>query len=107
MLSMNIGIVTTWFERGAAYVSRAYYETLSKQCNVFIYARGGESFGTGDPNWDIPNIKWTTLNSVKIDKNDFIKWIDHNQIKLILFNEQEHWWPPVIWANEVGVHTVT
>ena len=104
---MNIGIVTTWFERGAAYVSRAYAETLSKENSIFIYARGGEAFGIGDPKWDIPNVNWTTLGSVVIDKRDFIQWIRQNEIQLIFFNEQEHWWPPVLWANEVGVKTIT
>ena len=55
---MNVGIVTTWFERGAAYVSKAYMQTLSSQHNVFIYARGGEEAGTGDPNWDLPCVTW-------------------------------------------------
>ena len=40
---MNIGIVTTWFERGAAYVSKQYKDSL-EECGhkVFIYSRGGE-----------------------------------------------------------------
>lgn len=103
---MNIGIVTTWFERGAAYVSRAYAETLSKAHQVFIYARGGESFGKNDPKWDSPNVKWATLGSFEIDEDDFKKWIQQNNIQLILFNEQEHWWPPILWAHEAGVKTV-
>lgn len=40
---MNIGLVTTWFERGAAYVSKAYLNSLKTDNNVFIYARGGEN----------------------------------------------------------------
>jgi len=36
-----VGIVTTWFERGAAYVSRAYREALQERFDVVIYARGG------------------------------------------------------------------
>ncbi|MDO9546666.1 MAG: glycosyltransferase family 4 protein [Pelolinea sp.] len=104
---MNIGIVTTWFERGAAYVSKAYFDTLSKQHRVFIYARGGESFGIGDPYWDTPNVRWTAPGSVEINRDDFEQWIYQHHIKLILFNEQEHWWQPVIWANEFGVHTVS
>lgn len=41
---MNVGIVTTWFERGAAYVSRQYLEALRSDSNnsVYIYARGGD-----------------------------------------------------------------
>ena len=37
---MHIGIVTTWFERGAAYVSRQYRDALAGQHTVFIFARG-------------------------------------------------------------------
>jgi hypothetical protein len=33
---MNIGIVTTWFERGAAYVSKAYEKTFEKGYKVCI-----------------------------------------------------------------------
>lgn len=103
---LNIGIVTTWFERGAAYVSRAYLETLSKEHNIFIYARGGENFGIGDQQWDQPNVKWSSLGSFEIDQNDFKQWIQQNNIQLIIFNEQEHWWPPILWAHEAGVKTV-
>ena len=56
---MNIGIVTTWFERGAAYVSRQFKDALSAQNNVFIYARGGESYAKGDPDWDDANVFWS------------------------------------------------
>ena len=39
---MNIGLVSTWFEKGAAYVTKAYADFLIKNGhNVFIYARGG------------------------------------------------------------------
>ncbi len=103
---MNIGIVTTWFERGAAYVSRAYAEILSREHHVYIYARGGETFGKGDPNWDKPNVRWTTNASVIIDKDDFENWIQQYQIELIIFNEQEHWWYPILWAHDAGVKTV-
>lgn len=103
---MNIGIVTTWFERGAAYVSKAYYETLSKKHNVFIYARGGEEYGINDPNWNNYPVTWAENRSLKIDKIEFEEWIKRNQIEIILFNEQEHYWPPILWANKLGVKTV-
>lgn len=47
---MRIGIITTWFERGAAYVSRQFMELLQQTDEVFIYARGGEKYAMGDPN---------------------------------------------------------
>lgn len=34
---MNVGIVTTWFERGAAYVSRQYLEALRSDSNNSVY----------------------------------------------------------------------
>lgn len=103
---MRIGIVTTWFERGAAYVSRAYLETLSTRHNVFVYARGGEFKGIGDSNWDIPNVRWAKSKNYIIDRDDFELWLHSNQIELVIFNEQEHWWPPVLWAREAGLKTV-
>ena len=39
---MNIGIVTSWFERGAAYVSRAFMQSLQELGHdVRIFVRGG------------------------------------------------------------------
>ena len=107
---MNIGIVTTWFERGAAYVSKQFEDILSGENNVFIYARGGEKSAVGNPNWDKKNVTWGTRISspfakTVIDKTDFIKWINNNSIKLIIFNEQQ-WWPPLLWCRELGVKTV-
>jgi glycosyltransferase involved in cell wall biosynthesis/GT2 family glycosyltransferase len=93
---MNIGIVTAWFERGAAYVSRAYMETISQEHNVFIYARGGEEYAIGDPRWDLPNVTWgKKLNNIYQNKYivwpDFHKWLKKNKIDLIIFNEQQSW----------------
>ena len=93
--SLNIGIVTTWFERGAAYVSRAYLETLSKEHNVFIYARGGEKYAVENPYWDKDYVTWgkrnIELHPLFIYWNDFIRWINKNNLDLIIFNEQNIW----------------
>jgi len=92
---MNIGIVTTWFERGAAYVSKAYVKTLSKQHKVFIYARGGEKFAKGDPNWDSSNVHWGNKYTGRIPSyvnwSDFYSWFTENQLQVIIFNEQISW----------------
>ncbi|WP_144280888.1 glycosyltransferase family 4 protein [Chryseobacterium echinoideorum] len=106
----NIGIVTTWFERGAAYVSKQYMEILQQEHNVFIYARSGESYAIGNPAWDLPNVYWSKkINSpfvvTVIDKKEFVRWIKRNKIEIILFNEQ-HWWPPLIWCKELGIKTI-
>lgn len=107
---MNIGIVTTWFERGAAYVSKQYMEVLQKEHNVFIFARSGESYATGNPNWDLHNVYWSKkLNSpftvTVIEKKEFTKWIEQNKIDAVIFNEQ-HWWEPLIWCEELKVKTI-
>lgn len=107
---MNIGIVTTWFERGAAYVSRQFAEILEQENNVFIYARGGESYAKGDPKWDCSNVTWgKRINSpfvaTVIHKKDFLKWIRKHQIELIIFNEQ-HWFQPLLWCKKLGIKTI-
>ena len=92
---MNIGIVTTWFPRGAAYVSRAYLETFSAKHNVFVYARGGERFGRGNPEWDKEYVTWGKRTIGKdgtyIDWEEFQGWTLKNRLDLILFTEQNNW----------------
>lgn len=107
---MKIGIVTTWFERGAAYVSKQFEDVLSIDHSVFIYARGGEKYGKSDPKWNKNNVTWgkkveTPLATTLIRKKDFEKWILTHQIEAVIFNEQ-HWWPPIVWCNEMGVKTI-
>ena len=104
---MKIGIVTTWFERGAAYVSKQYLNLLEENHEVFIYARGGEGYAKGDPNWDSPNVTWgkkplLQTNLTPIRRADLERWVRRNGIELVIFNEQR-WWPPVIWLKELGV----
>lgn len=101
---MNVGIVTTWFERGAAYVSRQYFDLLVKEGqNVFIYARGGEKQAKGDLNWDFSNVTWAQKSYIPtagaIDRGDFLRWIIKNSINIVIFNEQ-HWMPAIFWARE-------
>lgn len=55
---MNIGFVSTWFERGAAYVTRQYVDALRNEHNVYVYARGGEQYAKGNPDWDLPYVTW-------------------------------------------------
>ncbi len=107
----NIGIVTTWFERGAAYVSRQYMNALvSSGCNVFIYARGGESFAVNDRVWDMPNVTWgrciDKLGHPKtaIDNEHLLHWAQKNKIETVIFNEQL-WWSNVIELVRAGIKT--
>lgn len=105
---MRIGIVTTWFERGAAYVSKQYQELLENSHEVFIYARGGEEFAESSSKWNEGNITWGVKfkNSTRTQINikHFTHWIKSNKIEAVLFNEQ-HEWLPVIACDELGVIT--
>jgi len=104
----RVGIVTTWFERGAAYVSRQYKTLLEDECEVFIYARGGEEYAIGDPKWDGPNVTWASPCRIQItmaiNLDEFVRWIKNNELDIVFFNEQ-HWWPAVLAANDAGAIT--
>lgn len=87
---MNIGFVTTWFERGAAYVTKAYIDLLKQNNNIYIYARGGEKYEKKDPNWNTENVTWgLELEGTRINFSHFKKWILTNKIEVIFFNEQK------------------
>jgi len=105
---MNIGIVTYWFERGAAYVSRQYRDVLKTRHNVFIYARGGEYYAKGDPMWDVPGVTWDRRSIFRnihcVNMADFQKWVRSNHLDVVFFNEQYHW-EPVLWCNKQGIKT--
>ncbi len=105
-VKLRVGIVTTWFERGAAYVSRQYKQALETECDVFVFARGGETYAAGDPVWDDEKVTWAkkpqSAISTAFDLKEFRDWIQRNQINVILFNEQ-HWWPPVLACAQSGI----
>jgi glycosyltransferase involved in cell wall biosynthesis len=105
---MNVGIVTTWFERGAAYVSRQYRRALERQHTCFIYARGGEQYARGDRIWDDPSVFWATQGVMpvptSIDLAEFRAWIQSRRLDLVWFNEQ-YWWEPVLLCHRLGVKT--
>ena len=111
---MNVGLVTTWFERGAAYVSRQYMEALSSDLGnrVFVYARGGEAYAKKNDRWDKENVTWGKKSKryyygvTSIDRPDFIGWLKKKRIDVVLFNEQ-NWWEPVLWCKEMGIITGT
>ncbi len=105
-MALNIGIVTTWLDRGAAYVSRAYKETLERGGhNVFIYARGGEYYAKGDDKWDLPNVTWSPkLNKTKLPLHHYYKWLKRNHIDLVIFNEQRDF-KAVDFTKKMGITT--
>lgn len=112
---MNVGIVSTWFERGAAYVSRQYLKAIQTDPDnkVFVYARSGESYGKNQSDWDKEFVTWGKISKKYysgdiglIVKKDFTRWLTKNRIDIVLFNEQ-NWWPPVVWCKELGIKTGT
>lgn len=105
---MNIGIVTTWFERGAAIVSKQFEEYLSNEHTVYVFARGEED-AKGNPKWDTQNVYWSKKRisplSYYINKSEFKNWVKSNKLDVVLFNEQRYW-PPIYWCAELGVRTI-
>jgi len=105
---MKIGIVTTWQERGAAYVSKQYRDILKKDNEVFVYARGGEKYAIGDLIWDKNYVTWGKKIPIHmpqaIDLNDFKKWLIKNKIDLVFFNEQQ-WWDPILLCQDLNIKT--
>ena len=94
VINMNIGIVTTWFERGAAYVSRAYMDCLMKEGHqVYIFARGGELKAKDDPKWNLPTVTWGRECVTYID---FKRWIKKHNLDILFFNEQTDFYPVVL-----------
>lgn len=84
---MNIGFVSTWYERGAAYVTKQYIELLKYRHEVFVYARGG-LYPKDDPVWNQPYVTWgkITAERMLIDWNDFNRWVKKNKVDVIFFN---------------------
>ena len=90
-----LGIVSTWFERGATRVSLAYIDVLKAHFTIRVYARGGDEFPHDDPNWNHDFVHWGEFvpgaRSTFIDFSDFKKWVHREQIDVLFFNEQQSW----------------
>ena len=99
----KIGIVTTWFERGAAYVSKQFKEVWEEENEIYIYARGGEDVALNDPKWQAKNIaygqRYSYTNLDLINLNHFKKWIESNDLDIVFFNEQ-HIWDPILLCKK-------
>jgi hypothetical protein len=104
----KIGIVTTWFERGAAYVSKQFKEIWERENEIFIYARGGEEVAKLDSKWNEGNVcygkRYDYSNLDFIDLDHFEKWIISNDLDFVFFNEQ-HLWKPVLLCHDLNIKT--
>ena len=104
----TVGIATTWYERGAAYVSRQYRQLLEPTFNVLIYARGQPEEVQANPEWDGAYVtygkKCLVPVATAIDRDDFVDWLASHRVRIVFFNEQ-HWWPPVVWCRDMGIAT--
>ncbi len=90
---MKIGIVTTWFERGGAYVSKIFMDMLVKEGHeVLIYARGGENIASQkEEKWNQPYVtRDHTYTGMKIKKKNLFNWIKKHALDCVFFNEQQH-----------------
>lgn len=114
---MNIGFVSTWFERGAAYVTRTYLDALCDENNIFVFARGGECTHPIGKKWNEPYVtRAYRLGGFKISFKQISKWIEDNNIDLVFFNEQREYdvvaqmrleFPDVILGAYVDYYTLT
>ena len=84
---MKIGIVTTWFERGAGYVSKLYKQALTTRNKVYIYARGG--LKSSEKEWNDNFVTYgLELPYTLINRSHLLKWIKDNHLEVVFFNEQ-------------------
>jgi glycosyltransferase involved in cell wall biosynthesis len=90
-----LGVVTTWFERGATRVSLAYIEVLRNDFDIRVYARSGDAFPHNDPAWNQDFVYWSEFvpgaPKTHIDWRDFEAWMKREAIDVLLFNEQQDW----------------
>ena len=105
---MNVGIVTTWFDRGAAFVSKQYADVISKEHDVYIFARGGEEYDKDSPYWKTYPVTWGKVivkNTTQISWPQFKKWVNDNSLDVVIFNEQKDW-EVIVDCRTLGVKTV-
>ena len=101
-MKKKIGIITTWFDRGASYVSKAYVDALKADFDIGIYARGGEEFPLNDPRWNQEYVYWSEFVpggiNTQVDLEDFQIWLSRFEPDVLLFNEQQSW-EVILWCK--------
>ncbi|QFU74612.1 glycosyltransferase [Halioglobus maricola] len=100
---MKIGIVTTWYERGASYVSLQYAQQLFEEGHeVLIYARGGYD-SSFHPEFSVEVDEDSSLIvRSALNIKQYKIWLEKNRITHVLFNEQ-FWWKPILLSKSMGV----
>jgi glycosyltransferase involved in cell wall biosynthesis len=104
---MKVGLVTTWAECGAGYVSKAYARVLAAAgIEVRIYGRGQylpqhRWTQSEDKPWDVVHDRCVAGLS-RVDAAQFNNWIRDWQPDWLIFNEQRSW-APVLQAKDLGV----
>ncbi len=99
---MKIGIVTTWFERGAAYVSEIYKNLLEREGHtIYVFARGGENIPeTISAKWNGNEVTRSNcyIDST-IEKRKFLRWVSDKSLDVVFFNEQRDF-RAIIWLKK-------
>ncbi len=86
----KIGLVTTWFESGAGYVSRTYRRLLESVADVAVFARGGQADAEWDAEADVYRARARFgVTGTGIDTAEMEAWIEAQGIELLIFNEQQ------------------
>lgn len=105
---MRVGLVSMWFERGAAYVTHMLRDVIAREHDTFILARTGGVYGqpkleiTGY--WALPNL--TTWGHYRIPSQVLAEWAKVNALDLIVFNEEYDWALPAL-GKSLGLKVVT
>jgi glycosyltransferase involved in cell wall biosynthesis len=107
---MRIGLVTKWFNRGQAFVSRYIRDALEAQGHeTFILARPTKDKGpmaahvdrTGP--WDQPGV--TEASAWEVPYEEYERWIDANGIEIVHWdNCYQH--EEIARLREAGIRTV-
>lgn len=105
---LKIGFVSIWFERGQSYVTKTLRDVIARNHETFVFARTGGVYGQPklDTNgyWNVPNL--TTYPNYQIPPDVLIKWIQGNNLDMIIFNE-EYDWNMVMAAKSTGTKILT
>lgn len=105
---LRIGLVSVWFERGQAYVTKTLRDALAQDHETFVFARTGGVYGQSmletDGFWQVPNLY--TFGDYQIPGDVLVRWIHENDLDAVVLNE-EYDWNLVAAAKSTGVLVLT